>query len=107
ATVDFTLPGTQVYDTDALNNNGGVMLLATGDAVFNENLQYTGANNDRDPILVRVGGTTPTATVNGYWREDVNMDGVVKYTGTNNDRDPILLNVGGSTPTVVRHAELP
>ncbi|MFZ1687202.1 MAG: delta-60 repeat domain-containing protein, partial [Flavobacteriales bacterium] len=42
ATVDFTLPGTQVYDTDALNNNGGVMLLATGDAVFNENLQYTG-----------------------------------------------------------------
>ena len=107
ATVDFTLPSTQLYDTDAVNNIGGVMVLASGDAVFNENLQYTGANNDRDPILVRIGGTVATATLSGYWNEDVNMDGIVKYTGANNDRDPILLNVGGSTPTVVRHAELP
>ncbi len=107
ASVDFTLPSTQLYDTDAQNNIGGVMVLATGDAVFNENLQYTGVSNDRDPILIRIGGTVATATVNGYWNEDVNMDGIVKYTGANNDRDPILLNVGGSTPTVVRHAELP
>ena len=107
ATVDFTLPTTQVHDNDARKNVGGVMVLTTGDAVFNENIQYTGTNNDRDPILVRVGGTTPTATVNGYWPEDVNMDGVVKYVGTNNDRDPILVNVGGTTPAAVRHAELP
>ena len=107
ATADFTLPSTQVYDTDALKNIGGVMVLATGDAVFNENIQYTGTNNDRDPILTRIGGSVPTATASGYWPEDVNMDGIVKYVGANNDRDPILVNVGGSTPTAVRHAELP
>jgi hypothetical protein len=107
ATVDFTLPTTQVYDNDARKSVGGVMVLAQGDATFNETIKYTGAGNDRDPILVRIGGTIPTATLSGYWREDVNMDGVVKYTGANNDRDPILVNIGGTVPTNTRVATLP
>ncbi|MBK6830783.1 MAG: hypothetical protein IPG92_08620, partial [Flavobacteriales bacterium] len=107
ATVDFTLPGTQVYDADARKNVDGVMVLAAGDATFNEELKYVGLGNDRDPILSRIGGSVPTATIAGYWPEDVNMDGIVKYVGANNDRDPILLNVGGSTPTAVRNAQLP
>lgn len=107
ATVDFTLPGTVVHDADARKDAGGVMMLATGDATFNEELKYVGNGNDRDPILLRVGGSTPSATVSGYWPEDVNMDGAVKYTGANNDRDPILVNIGGSTPTATRNAQLP
>jgi hypothetical protein len=83
------------------------MVLAAGDVTFNGDLQYAGPGNDRDPILVRVGGSTPTATLPGYWREDVNMDGVVKYTGASNDRDPILVNVGSSPPTAIRNAVLP
>ncbi|MBK6830352.1 MAG: hypothetical protein IPG92_06165 [Flavobacteriales bacterium] len=65
-------------------------------------------NNDRDPILVAIGGSAPTNVVNNvYSRLDVNLDGVIKYVGANNDRDPILTTVGGSTPTNTRTAQLP
>ncbi len=107
AAVDFTLPGTAVYDNDARKNVGGVMLIAAGDVTFNGTVRYTGTGNDRDPIILRVGGSTPNNTVSGYWREDVNMDGVVKYTGTANDRDIILTNVGSTTPNSTRVATLP
>ncbi|HMQ77792.1 MAG TPA: hypothetical protein PKE21_17055, partial [Flavobacteriales bacterium] len=68
---------------------------------------YAGGGNDRDPILVRIGGLVPTATVNGYYPEDVNLNGQVKYAGSANDRDPILVNIGGVVPTAVRNAQLP
>lgn len=70
-------------------------------------LYYTGAWNGRDPILQAIGGVSPTATITGYHRTDVNMDGVVKYTGANNDRDLILLNIGGVSPTAVRYSQGP
>ena len=70
-------------------------------------LKYTGVANDRDPILVAIGGTTPNNTITGYRSQDVNMDGTVKYTGANNDRDPVLVNIGGTTPNNVRQAQLP
>jgi hypothetical protein len=70
-------------------------------------LKYAGADNDRDPILVAVGGIVPTHTLTGYDVADVNLDGVVKYTGALNDRDIILVNVGGSTPYAVRAEQLP
>ena len=107
ATVDFTVPTTQVYDNDARKNTGGVIVLAAGDGTFNETVRYTGSGNDRDPILIRVGSTTPNNTVSGYWREDLNMDGTVKYTGSANDRDIILTNVGSTTPNNTRVATLP
>ena len=56
---------------------------------------------------MRIGGTVPTATVTGYWSEDVNMDATVKYAGGANDRDPILVNVGGTVPTATRTQQLP
>jgi hypothetical protein len=63
-------------------------------------LKYTGSVNDRDAILVRIGGSVPTAIVNGYYLEDVNLNGQVKYTGGSNDREFILVNIlsmpGGS-----------
>jgi hypothetical protein len=93
--------------SEATTVSGSRQLLWAGDADRNGILRYTGQNNDRDPILTRVGGSVPTATVNGYFGEDVNLDGVVRYTGQNNDRDPILLNIGGSVPTNTRAAQLP
>ena len=86
---------------------GGRNLLVAGDVNRSGVLVYTGADNDRDPILSRVGGTNPNATVAGYYGEDVNMDGVVSYTGSGNDRDPILVNIGGGVPTATRAAQLP
>lgn len=105
--VDFTASGTATFGTDALRIQNGVRTMWSGDVVGNGLLQYTGAGNDRDPILVSVGGNTPNNTVAGYLQADVNMDGLVKYTGAGNDRDPILVNVGSITPNSIRSAQLP
>jgi len=91
----------------ALKPNGDKFALWPGDVRFNRNVQYTGLNNDRDPIIVRIGGLIPTNTVQGYFPEDVNLDGVVKYTGTNNDRDKVLQTIGGAVPTNIRLDHLP
>lgn len=86
----------------------GVQVLWPGDVNRDNLVIYTGADNDRDPILAAVGGAVPTATLSGQYRlEDVNMDGVVKYTGLNNDRDIILQSIGGVVPTNILEAQLP
>lgn len=92
---------------DARRPRGDALVLWQGDVRFNGNIQYTGVNNDREEILVRIGGTVATATVAGYHIEDVNMDGIVKYTGSKNDRDVILQAIGGVVPTTVRQDHLP
>ena len=107
ASVDFTSSATGTFGTNARKGAGPVQLLWAGDVTFNQMVKYTGAANDRDPILVRVGSTTPNNAVTGYHREDVNLNGQVKYTGSANDRDPILVNVGSTTPNSVRQAQLP
>ncbi|MBL8009684.1 MAG: PQQ-dependent sugar dehydrogenase [Flavobacteriales bacterium] len=106
--VDLSLGTTAVHGVDAravLAN--GKRALWSGNVLRDTQLKYAGASNDRDPILVRIGGTVPTATTSGYWSEDVNLDGVVKYAGSSNDRDPILFNIGGTLPTAVRLEQLP
>lgn len=92
---------------DAMKPNGNKLALWPGDVWFNGNVQYAGLNNDRDPILLRIGGTVPTNTAQGYFSEDVNLDGVVKYAGTNNDRDKVLQTIGGTVPTNIRYDHLP
>jgi len=105
--VNFTGPALPTYGTNARKSIGTVSVLWMGDVTFNHTIKYTGPANDRDPILVRVGGTTPTSTVSGYFPEDSNLDGTVKYTGGANDRDPILVNIGGTVPTATRVEQLP
>lgn len=106
-TIDFTSPSTAVWGTDARIAVGTGMALFMGDSNMGGVIRYTGATNDRDPILVAVGGTTPNNVVNGYSGNDTNMDGSIKYTGSANDRDPILLNVGNTTPNNSRFQQLP
>jgi len=106
--VDLSLGTTAVHGTNAravLSN--GKRALWSGNVLRDTQLKYAGSANDRDPILVRIGGAVPTATTSGYWSEDVNLDGVVKYAGSSNDRDPILFNIGGTLPTAVRLEQLP
>jgi hypothetical protein len=107
ATIDFGLPGTATYGTDARQSKDGRMMLWSGDVTHNGNIGYTGTDNDRDPVLQAIGGTTPTNTSAVYNAADVNLDGVVKYTGAGNDRDAILLNIGGTAPTSTRTEQLP
>ncbi len=105
--VDLSLPATAAYGSEGRKTVGARTVLWAGNALRDAVLRYTGGDNDRDPILVRVGGAVPTNTVAGYWPEDVNLDGVVKYTGPANDRDPILVNIGGTVPTSTRAEQLP
>lgn len=105
--IDFTAPATPTWGTDACQNVDGTMVLWPGDANFDGEVKYTGANNDRDVVLQAVGGSTPNNIVAGYWGADVNLDGMVKYTGSNNDRDIVLQTIGGVVPTAVRQQQLP
>ena len=108
--VDLTTSTTATFGTDARKSVTGavpVEVLWSGAVNFDGVLKYTGTDNDRDPILIAIGGTVPTNTTDGYRAEDVNLDGTVKYTGTDNDRDPILINIGGVVPTNSRSAQLP
>jgi hypothetical protein len=108
--VDFSSGATATFGTQARKAVGGgaAQVLWAGDVTFNGQIKYTGSGNDRDPILVTVGSTTPNNVVsNTYSTRDVNMNGQVKYTGTGNDRDPILVNVGSPTPNNVRTQQLP
>ncbi len=106
-TVDFTTAATPTWGIEARRNDNGTMVLWPGDANFDHEVKYTGVDNDRDAVLLRVGGSTPTTVVNSYFGEDVNMDGDVKYTGVANDRDIILQTIGGTVPTAVRVEQVP
>ena len=109
STIDLTLSSTLTYGTDARKAVGGRMVMWQGNTkglLGTDRLRYTGTNNDRDAILLKIGGMVPTATWNGYTVEDGTMNGQVKYTGAGNDRDPILVNVNG-VPTNQRFEQLP
>lgn len=105
--LDLGSPVTGVFGTAARKTVGGQEVMWAGNVLRNASLGYTGASNDRDPILVQVGSTTPNNTVQGYLQADVNLDGQVSYTGGGNDRDPILVNVGSTTPNNLRTEQLP
>ena len=106
--IDLSLTTTATFGSNALRNIGGTMVLWPGDVNTNGNVAYTGSGNDRDPILVMVGGTTPNNVVNGvYSSRDTNLNGSVSYVGLNNDRDPVLFTVGSTTPNNTRAAQLP
>lgn len=107
ATVDLRSAATSTWGTEARRTDQGVLMLWAGNAIPDNTLKYTGAANDRDPILNVIGGVVPTGTVVGYYLEDTNLSGLVKYTGESNDRDPILQNIGGVVPTAVRMQQLP
>ncbi len=107
APLDLTNGSVPLYGTAAQKQVGNVLVCWAGNVVPDTRLKYTGGGNDRDPILVAIGGGSPTNTITGYRVEDCNLDAVVKYTGAANDRDVILINIGGGSPTLTRNEQLP
>lgn len=106
-TYDLSDGSVPLYGTEASATVSGKQVLWCGEVLTDGGVKYVGSANDRDPILVRVGGSTPNNTLPGYWPEDVDLDGVVRYVGADNDRDLLLLNVGSTTPNNVRSGQLP
>lgn len=107
ATVDFRTTATATHGTNARKAMGAATVLWAGNCRPDHTIAYTGNANDRDPILVVIGGSVATATVIGYYLEDGSMDGMVKYTGSKNDRDMILVNIGGSVATNTITEQMP
>lgn len=105
--LDFTDPAQNCWGTGARHVDAGYARLWSGDVSPDGTVKYIGSGNDRDNVLLAVGGSVPTATTAGYLLEDVNMDGVVKYTGSANDRDRILLTIGGQVPTATKQEQMP
>jgi hypothetical protein len=105
--VDFTSPGVPLHTSSASIINSGVRLMLGGDATGDMQLSYTGSANDRDQILLNVGGVNPASVNSGYYSEDCNLDGEVKYAGPDNDRDLILLNIGGNSVNSIIAGGLP
>lgn len=106
-TLDFTSSALATYGTDARKAVGARMLLWGGNVRPDNLILYAGQDNDRDLVLLAIGGIVATNTAAGYRIEDVNMDGVVKYAGDANERDVILQNIGGVIPTQARAEQLP
>lgn len=107
ATIDMTAANS-AYGTNAQVLMGTRYCMWAGDCTSNGVISYSGSGNDRDPLLIAVGGTTPNnVLLNVYDRRDINMDGAVRYTGTLNDRDPILVNIGGTQPNSTLQQQLP
>jgi hypothetical protein len=91
----------------AQKTRDGLRMLWSGNVIRDNSVRYSGSGNDRDPILVAIGGLVPTAVVsNVYAPEDVRMDGNIKYAGSDNDRDRILQNLDGF-PIGQRFQQLP
>jgi hypothetical protein len=89
-------------------NNGSNSLLWSGDANNNKNVKYNGLSNDKDALILAVGGSANLNSIlYGYRTEDVNMDGKVRYNGTDNDRVVILNNVGVNTPNTILSQHTP
>jgi hypothetical protein len=105
--LDFSNSGLVTWGVEARKSINGTMVLWAGNSAVDGILKYTGDGNDRDPVLVRIGGSVPTNMAQGYEATDINLNGEVKYTGDGNDRDPILVNIGGSVPTATRSEQLP
>ena len=105
--VDLRTPGVALYGQEPAWSIGAQRALWPGDVNGDGRVRYSGAGNDRDPVLVAIGSEIPSLVEQGYLMEDVNLDGLVKYTGARNDRDIILSTIGGVMPTAVRVAQVP
>lgn len=104
---DFSSPDSTTFGTEAMKLEGSRMTLWAGDVNQDGLIKYIGSDNDRDELLVTIGGSVPTNTTDGYLQSDLNLDGTSKYIGGHNDRDLILVNIGGSVPTNIRIEQLP
>ena len=106
-TVDMRDPNLLMYGQKARKVIGSEAAMWAGNTNGDRFIKYAGADNDRDVVLVGIGGAIPTAIILGYSMLDVNLDGITKYVGLENDRDLILVNIGGSIPTAVKVEQLP
>jgi PKD-like domain/Bacterial Ig-like domain (group 2) len=93
--------GNATFGTNAQKLVDGYRCMWAGDANGNKVIRYNGGSgptaNDRSVILTYLSGITAASSPPGYYKEDINMNGIVRYNGGGNDRSIILSNLGGIT----------
>jgi hypothetical protein len=79
------------------NLGSGKYGLWPGNAKPDKVVRFNGSNNDREEILNLVGPFTPSQVVEGYYPEDLDLNGSVTYMGKNNDKVKIYLILENNT----------
>jgi hypothetical protein len=103
---DFTTAQAQAYQNPsvltnaAMKNFTGVFCMWSGNANMNNNVRYTGLNNDAAALLAALGGNQ-AAVLNDFHPADINADGSVRYTGLNNDAAALLSALSGNQAAVL------
>lgn len=99
---DFsTGPGQAAGEAQLVRLEGGKYGLYAGDINQDGHISQSGPGNDRRLILLRLGGNDPGMVVNGYWNEDLNLDGKVDYLGHNCDRTTLRNTIGSTLNRVI------
>lgn len=98
---DYTNDLAMIYNEPGYLNNeplavfpDGFYGLWPGNAKPDRQVRYNGAWNDREEILNLVGPLSPSEIMNGYFPEDIDLNGKVSYMGGNNDKIKIYLILG-------------
>jgi hypothetical protein len=71
-------------------NTGAVNMLYAGNVNLNGNVRYSNSFNDKDDILLILGGNQLGLINNNYHRGDINMNRNVRYSNAQNDKDYLL-----------------
>lgn len=106
---DFTTAQSQAYGTNALKNLGGtgVFGMYAGDINNDGIIAYSGPDNDRAGVYLKIGGANVDDFVSGYLNEDVNLNGIVSYNNSGNDRAVIYQSIGGGNPADIITSQVP
>jgi len=105
-TTDFTNGTMPVFGTNSQQITGGIATMISGNGNDNNNIKFTGAENDADEVRNIILGDPGNQfnqlgyTVKGYFEEDYNMDGKVIYTGASNDFDVVRNTILGYQPNL-------
>lgn len=83
-------------DANAYMIVNGKTVLIPGDANSNGSIRYNSTANDKDAVLMFLGGDAGGTSFNVYTPTDLNLDGVVRFNGTDADRDVILRTLNGN-----------
>jgi hypothetical protein len=100
---DFTDNQAKAYQKSGITTNTAMVELETGvfglwagDANANTEIKYNSTDNDRSVVLTKVGSSTISNAVQGYFMEDLNLDGYATYSGKGNDKIVIYNALGGN-----------
>ena len=96
-------PAKSYHETGYTNNEPQANLgsgnygLWPGNAKPDKVVRFNGINNDREKILNLVGPFTPSQVIEGYYPEDLDLNGSVRYMGKNNEKVQIYLILENNT----------